>query len=179
MKEHLPDSHTDFLFAVMAEEFGIVMCLIVAGLYLFLFARCLRAAFRHDSVFAQYAIVGLVALIAMQAAINMGVNLQLLPAKGMTLPFLSYGGSSLPFGGVDDRHLVGAHTPTRTGPSGPRLGGRAQRGSSLALEHATRLTPVSGGSSVAPPINGRKGCPWPIFFCAPAAPAAICFPRRP
>ena len=107
VKEHLPDSHTDFLFAVMAEEFGIVMCLIVAGLYLFLFARCLRAAFRHDSVFAQYAIVGLVALIAMQAAINMGVNLQLLPAKGMTLPFLSYGGSSLLSVGLTTGILLG------------------------------------------------------------------------
>lgn len=91
VKEHLPDSHTDFLFAVMAEEFGIVMCLIVVGLYLFLFARFIRAALRQDDVFSRYAIIGLVALLAMQAAINMGVNLQLLPAKGMTLPFLSYG----------------------------------------------------------------------------------------
>lgn len=95
VKEHLPDSHTDFLFAVMAEEFGIVICLIVLGLYAFLFARCILTALRHEDVFARYAIVGLVALLAMQAAINMGVNLQLLPAKGMTLPFLSYGGSSL------------------------------------------------------------------------------------
>ena len=107
VKEHLPDSHTDFLFAVMAEEFGIVMCLIVAGLYLFLFSRCLKAAFRHESLFAQYAIVGLVALIAMQAAINMGVNLQLLPAKGMTLPFLSYGGSSLLSVGLTTGILLG------------------------------------------------------------------------
>lgn len=95
VKEHLPDSHTDFLFAVMAEEFGIIMCLIVVGLYLFFFGRCIRAGLRHDNVFARFAIIGLVALLAMQAAINMGVNLQLLPAKGMTLPFLSYGGSSL------------------------------------------------------------------------------------
>lgn len=95
VKEHLPDSHTDFLFAVMAEEFGIVMCLIVVGLYLFLFARLIRAALRQNDVFSRYAIIGLVALLATQAAINMGVNLQLLPAKGMTLPFLSYGGSSL------------------------------------------------------------------------------------
>lgn len=95
VKEHLPDSHTDFLFAVMAEEFGILMCLIVVGLYLFLFGRFIRAALRQDDVFSRYATIGLVALLATQAAINMGVNLQLLPAKGMTLPFLSYGGSSL------------------------------------------------------------------------------------
>ncbi|MEO0381996.1 MAG: putative peptidoglycan glycosyltransferase FtsW [Pseudomonadota bacterium] len=95
VKEHLPDSHADFLFAVMAEEFGIVMCLIVVGLYLFLFVRLIRAALSKEDVFTRYAIIGMVALLAIQSAINMGVNLQLLPAKGMTLPFLSYGISSL------------------------------------------------------------------------------------
>lgn len=95
VKEHLPDSHTDFLFAVTAEEFGILMCLAVVGLYLFLFFRMIKVAMRTDDPFSRLAIVGLVGLLAMQASINMGVNLQLLPAKGMTLPFLSYGGSSL------------------------------------------------------------------------------------
>ncbi|MEM1287796.1 MAG: putative peptidoglycan glycosyltransferase FtsW [Pseudomonadota bacterium] len=95
VKEHLPDSHTDFLFAVTGEEFGILLCLAIVGLYLFLFFRMVRAALRHDQLFSRFAIVGLVGLLAMQASINIGVNIQLLPAKGMTLPFLSYGGSSL------------------------------------------------------------------------------------
>lgn len=95
VKEHLPDSHTDFLFAVTAEEFGIIMCLIVLALYGFLFARLILAALRCEDLFSRYAVIGLVALLATQAAINMGVNLQLLPAKGMTLPYLSYGGSSM------------------------------------------------------------------------------------
>lgn len=115
VKEHLPDSHTDFLFAVMAEEFGIIMCLLVVGLYVFLFARCIRAALRHESVFSRYAIVGLVALLAGQAAINIGVNLQLLPAKGMTLPFLSYGGSSLLSVGLTAGVLLGLTRQTALG----------------------------------------------------------------
>ncbi|MFK7791341.1 MAG: FtsW/RodA/SpoVE family cell cycle protein [Devosiaceae bacterium] len=115
VKEHLPDSHTDFLFAVMAEEFGIIMCLIVVGLYLFLFARFIRSALRHEDVFSRFAIIGLVALLAMQAAINMGVNLQLLPAKGMTLPFLSYGGSSLLSVGLSAGVLLGLTRQTARG----------------------------------------------------------------
>ena len=115
VKEHLPDSHTDFLFAVMAEEFGIVVCLIVVGLYVFLFARCVRSALRQENLFARYASVGLVALLAGQAAINMGVNLQLLPAKGMTLPFLSYGGSSLLSVGLTAGILLGLTRQTARG----------------------------------------------------------------
>lgn len=107
VKEHLPDSHTDFLFAVIAEEFGVVMCMIIVALYGFLFVRCILAALRCQDIFARYTIVGLVALLAMQAAINMGVNLQLLPAKGMTLPFLSYGGSSLLSVGLTGGILLG------------------------------------------------------------------------
>jgi cell division protein FtsW len=123
VKEHLPDSHTDFLFAVMAEEFGIIMCLIVVGLYLFLFARCIRAAVGHDDVFSRFAIIGLVALLAMQAAINMGVNLQLLPAKGMTLPFLSYGGSSLLSVGLSAGVLLGLTRQSARGRSARGLSG--------------------------------------------------------
>ena len=107
VKEHLPDSHTDFLFAVTAEEFGIIMCFVIVGLYLFLFMRAIRAALATDDLFRRYAIIGLVGLLAMQAAINMGVNLQLLPAKGMTLPFLSYGGSSLLSVGFTSGVLLG------------------------------------------------------------------------
>jgi cell division protein FtsW len=95
VKRILPDSHADFIFAVAAEEFGIVLCLIVVGLFAFIVIRVLsRAAVAQDS-FARYAAAGLAILFGTQSAINMAVNLHLIPAKGMTLPFISYGGSSL------------------------------------------------------------------------------------
>ncbi len=95
MKRVLPDSHTDFVFAVVAEEFGIILCLVIVLLFAAIVGRALVQAFRRNSAFERMAISGLATLIGIQAFINMGVNLQLLPAKGMTLPFISYGGSAL------------------------------------------------------------------------------------
>ncbi len=95
MKRVLPDSHTDFVFAVVAEEFGIVLCLVIVLLFALLVGRALYRAFRRNGDFERMAIAGLATLIGVQAFINMGVNLQLLPAKGMTLPFISYGGSAM------------------------------------------------------------------------------------
>jgi cell division protein FtsW len=95
VKRILPDSHTDFIFSVAAEEFGIVLCFIILMLFAFVVLRGLQIASRQEDSFSRYAISGLVILFGLQASINMGVNLQLLPAKGMTLPFVSYGGSSL------------------------------------------------------------------------------------
>ncbi|MAW85838.1 MAG: putative lipid II flippase FtsW [Phyllobacteriaceae bacterium] len=95
IKRVLPDSHTDFVFAVAAEEFGIVLCLIILALFAFVVLRAMALALRERDDFARLAITGLVTLFGFQSIINMGVNLQLLPAKGMTLPFISYGGSSL------------------------------------------------------------------------------------
>ena len=95
MKRVLPDSHTDFVFAVIAEEFGILLCLVIVAVFAAIVARALVRAFRRNSAFERMAIAGLATLIGVQAFINMGVNLQLLPAKGMTLPFISYGGSAM------------------------------------------------------------------------------------
>lgn len=95
IKRVLPDSHTDFVFAVAAEEFGIVLCFIILGLFAFVVLRSLKTAMYERDDFTRLAIAGLVVLFGLQSVINMGVNLQLLPAKGMTLPFVSYGGSSL------------------------------------------------------------------------------------
>lgn len=95
IKRVLPDSHTDFVFAVAAEEFGIVLCFIILGLFAFVVLRSLKTAMHERDDFTRLAISGLVVLFGLQSVINMGVNLQLLPAKGMTLPFVSYGGSSL------------------------------------------------------------------------------------
>jgi cell division protein FtsW len=95
MKRILPDSHTDFVFAVAAEEFGIVLCLLLVALFAFIVLRALAHAFRDDDPFTRYATSGLAMLFGVQSVINMAVNLHLIPAKGMTLPFISYGGSSL------------------------------------------------------------------------------------
>ncbi|MEX0405123.1 putative lipid II flippase FtsW [Aquibium sp. LZ166] len=95
VKRILPDSHTDFIFSVAAEEFGIVLCFLIVALFAFIVLKGLRIAYREEDNFSRYAISGLVIVMGFQSIINMGVNLQLMPAKGMTLPFISYGGSSL------------------------------------------------------------------------------------
>ena len=94
-KRSLPDSHTDFVFAVGAEEFGIILCLALLALYAFIVIRTLSRAYATEDLFARFAASGLAILFGVQAAINMSVNLHLIPAKGMTLPFISYGGSSM------------------------------------------------------------------------------------
>src|SRR5438128_9317852 len=94
-KRSLPDSHTDFVFAVAAEEFGIILCLALVSLYAFIVIRVLSRAYATEDMFARFAASGLAILFGVQAAINMSVNLHLIPAKGMTLPFISYGGSSM------------------------------------------------------------------------------------
>ncbi|MCB1417798.1 MAG: putative lipid II flippase FtsW [Notoacmeibacter sp.] len=95
VKRVLPDSHTDFVFSVAAEEFGIILCFIILGLFAFVVLRAMMIALKERDDFTRFAIAGLVTVFGFQSIINMGVNLQLLPAKGMTLPFISYGGSSL------------------------------------------------------------------------------------
>jgi cell division protein FtsW len=95
VKRILPDSHTDFVFAVAAEEFGIVLCLALLALFSFVVIRALRNAYRTDDLFTRFASAGLAMLFGIQSAINMAVNAHLIPAKGMTLPFISYGGSSM------------------------------------------------------------------------------------
>lgn len=94
-KRNLPDSHTDFVFAVAAEEFGILMCLILLSLFAFIVIRALSRAYKTEDLFCRFAASGLAIMFGVQAAINMAVNLHLIPAKGMTLPFISYGGSSM------------------------------------------------------------------------------------
>ena len=95
VKRILPDSHADFVFAVAAEEFGVVLCLALVALFAFVVLRALQHAFRDHDPFTRFASAGLAILFGTQSAINMAVNLHLVPAKGMTLPFISYGGSSM------------------------------------------------------------------------------------
>ncbi len=95
IKRILPDSHTDFIFAVIGEEFGVVVCIALASVFAFIVVRGLFAAARNEDPFCRFATAGLVMLFGLQSCINMAVNVHLMPAKGMTLPFVSYGGSSL------------------------------------------------------------------------------------
>ena len=95
VKRMLPEAHTDFVFAVAGEEFGVVLCLALAALFAFIVLRSLMRAMRNEDPFTRFAAAGLTILFATQSAINMAVNLRLIPAKGMTLPFISYGGSSM------------------------------------------------------------------------------------
>ncbi len=95
VKASLPDAHTDFIFAVLGEEYGLIAGLAVMALYGFIVVRGILAAARLGDGYARAAAVGLFALFGLQAAINLGVNVALLPPKGMTLPLMSYGGSSL------------------------------------------------------------------------------------
>jgi cell division protein FtsW len=91
----LPEPHTDYIFSVIGEEFGLIACLLIAILYLGIVARVLIKLLDEDSSFAILAAAGLVIEFGLQALINMAVNVQIAPSKGMTLPFISYGGSSM------------------------------------------------------------------------------------
>jgi len=95
VKRILPDAHTDFIFAVAAEEFGIIICIGLVLIFAFVVLRGLSSSQRSQDPFTRLASAGLIVLFGVQAVINMGVNLSILPAKGMTLPFISYGGSSM------------------------------------------------------------------------------------
>lgn len=95
MKRHVPDLHTDFIYSVGAEEFGLVLSLTMIGLYAFIVLRGMRKAMKLNDSFEQTAAAGLFMLVGLQACINVAVNLNLIPTKGMTLPFISYGGSSM------------------------------------------------------------------------------------
>ena len=95
VKLSLPDSHTDFVFSVAGEEFGAIACLLIVFLFAFIVVRGMLKMSKEGDFFTVIAVSGLLAQFGVQSIINMGVAVNLLPAKGMTLPFLSYGGSSL------------------------------------------------------------------------------------
>ncbi|MCE8537393.1 putative lipid II flippase FtsW [Ruegeria pomeroyi] len=115
VKWSLPDAHTDFIIAVAAEEYGLVLVLIIIALYASIVVRSLLRLMRERDMFLRLAGTGLACTFGVQAMINMGVAVRLLPAKGMTLPFVSYGGSSLIAGGIAVGMLL---CFTRTRPQG-------------------------------------------------------------
>ncbi len=92
---YLPEAHTDFILAVIGEEFGFVGILVVVGLFFVLIERSLRVAMEAEDSFGRFLALGIAVLIGIEAVVNMGVVTGLLPTKGLALPFVSYGGSSL------------------------------------------------------------------------------------
>jgi cell division protein FtsW len=94
VKAQLPDAHTDFIMAVAGEEFGLIACLIILTLFAFVTLRSMARIMNETSLFIMLAAAGLIIQFGLQAFINMASTVQLMPAKGMTLPFISYGGSS-------------------------------------------------------------------------------------
>ena len=115
VKWSLPDAHTDFIIAVAAEEYGLVLVSIIIFLYAMIVVRSLFRLMRERDTFIRLAGAGLACTFGVQAMINMGVAVRLLPAKGMTLPFVSYGGSSLIAGGIAMGMLLAF---TRSRPQG-------------------------------------------------------------
>jgi cell division protein FtsW len=119
MKRHVPDLHTDFIYSVGAEEFGLVFSLLLIALFAFVVIRGLYRSMKLSDPFEQVAAAALFVLVGQQAFINVAVNLDMIPTKGMTLPFISYGGSSMLAMGLTlgmalalTRRRPGAYTPS-------------------------------------------------------------------
>ena len=116
VKEVLPDAHSDFVFAVAGEEFGLFVCLIIIALFAFIVLRGFARALQEADLFILLATSGLLVQFGLQAVINMASTLRLMPTKGMTLPFVSLGGSSLIAMGLCVGFLL-ALTRKRVGPA--------------------------------------------------------------
>ena len=119
LKRAIPDAHTDFIYSVAAEEYGLIFSLLLISLFAFIVVRGLYKSMKLNDPFEQVAAAGLFVLVGQQAFINVAVNLDLIPTKGMTLPFISYGGSSMLAMGLTlgmalalTRRRPGAYTPS-------------------------------------------------------------------
>jgi cell division protein FtsW len=127
VKWTLPDAHTDFIIAVAAEEYGLVLVLVIIALYATVVVRSLYRLTRERDPFARLAGTGLACIFGVQAMINMGVAVRLLPAKGMTLPFVSYGGSSVIAAGITAGMLLAMTRSRPQGQIGDIFGRRGHR----------------------------------------------------
>jgi cell division protein FtsW len=115
VKWTLPDAHTDFIIAVAAEEYGLILVLVILALYGTVVVRSLLRLTKERDPFVRLAGTGLACIFGVQAMINIAVAVRLLPAKGMTLPFVSYGGSSVIAAGITVGMLLAL---TRSRPQG-------------------------------------------------------------
>ena len=140
-KFSLPEAHTDYIFSVIGEEFGLIACAIIALIYFALIVRiCLRLLDEEDN-FTILAVTGLAAQLGGQAFINIAVNLHLFPSKGMTLPFISYGGSSMLALAITSGLLLGL---TRRNPYAAGLGARPVAGKSRSAGVDRKAADVTG-----------------------------------
>ena len=96
----MPDAHTDYVIAVISEEYGSIVSILIISIFLFIAFRVIKKILNLDNDFYKLALSGLISLLIFQTFIHVGVNANLLPTTGMTLPFLSYGGSSLLSSGI-------------------------------------------------------------------------------
>lgn len=95
VKKYIPDAHTDFIFAVVGEEFGLIFCIFLMIIFMTIIGRVIFYIRGEGDLFTKLALAGLISQIALQFIVNIGVSVGVLPTKGMTMPFISYGGSSL------------------------------------------------------------------------------------
>jgi cell division protein FtsW len=95
LKENVPEAHTDYVIAIISEEYGSIVSILITSIFLYISFRIIKNCFNQDDVFLKISLCGLATLLIFQMFIHAGVNTNLIPATGMTLPFLSYGGSSL------------------------------------------------------------------------------------
>lgn len=95
VKRHLPDAHADFVFSVLGEEFGVISCVVLVCIFMLIFIRGTINSIHKRDAFSCLALFGLIMQLSLQAIINMASSLHMIPTKGMTLPFVSYGGSSM------------------------------------------------------------------------------------
>lgn len=95
VKKFIPDAHTDFVFSVIAEEFGIIACSFIILVFAYLITRIIKRAIEEEDLFVYLSLCGLMLQFTLQVIVNIGVSMAMLPTKGMTLPFISYGGSSI------------------------------------------------------------------------------------
>ena len=100
LKESVPEAHTDYIIAVISEEFGSVVSILIISIFLFIAFRITKIIINSKNNFNRLSLCGLISLLIFQTFIHVGVNANLLPTTGMTLPFLSYGGSSLISSGI-------------------------------------------------------------------------------
>lgn len=124
VKEVLPDAHADFIFAVAGEEFGLIACLVLVGLFAFVVIRGFSRVLKEDNLFILLAVVGLLVQFGLQVIINIASTLNMIPPKGMTLPFVSYGGSSTLALAIGMGMMLGL---TRERPGLGRIGGKKSR----------------------------------------------------
>ena len=95
LKDRVPEAHTDYMFAIIAEEFGVILILLLIIIFLFFSYKVLNKLLDERDEYTKLVLVGLISLLLVQTFIHVGVNIRLLPTTGITLPFLSYGGSSI------------------------------------------------------------------------------------